>query len=94
MYYTLDMKVLYSKRVMKAVESHHLPTEVWTDFRDALASFARTRNFRLFDMKRLVSHGSYTFYRLRIRQHRALFHMDEKHIYVEDIGPRGSIYKP
>ena len=94
MYYNLDMKVLYSKRIIKAVNSRRLPKEVWTDFRDALESLARTRNFRLFDIKRLISHSDRVFYRMRIRRYRALFHMDDKHIYVEDIGPRGSIYKP
>lgn len=88
------MKVHYSKHVLKKIEKHKLPREVWVDFRDAFESFARSQNFRLFDIKKLTNKGPYTYYRLRVRNHRALFHMDDQAIYVEDIGPRGEIYKP
>ncbi len=88
------MKVLYSRTVAKRVQKHRLPKEVWTDFRDAFDSFARTRNFRLHDIKKLINKGPFAYYRLRIRGYRALFHMDDRNIYVEDIGPRGEIYKP
>jgi mRNA-degrading endonuclease RelE of RelBE toxin-antitoxin system len=47
----------------------------------------------LFDIKKLVNKGSYVYYRLRVRTYRALFHMDDQNIYVEDIGSRGGIYK-
>ena len=94
MYYNPYMEVRYGKAVGKKVKNHQLPYEIWVDFRDAFASFAKTRNFRLFDIKKLINKGPYVYYRLRIRGYRALFHMDDKHIYVEDIGPRGGIYKP
>ena len=87
------MTVLYSRLVGKRVKKHKLPKEIWQDFRDAFQSFAQTRNFRLFDIKRLIQKGPYTYYRLRIRDYRALFHMDAHHIYVEDIAPRGEVYR-
>jgi mRNA-degrading endonuclease RelE of RelBE toxin-antitoxin system len=87
------MRVLYSKKIAKDVERHRIPEEVWVDFKDAFESFARNRNFRLFDIKKLVNKGSYVYYRLRVRTYRALFHMDDQNIYVEDIGSRGGIYK-
>ncbi len=85
--------VLFGKIIAKKVKNHRIPKEVWIDFRDSFETFARTRNFRLFDIKKLVSKGPYVYYRLRIRTYRALFHMDDQDIYVEDIGPRGDIYK-
>jgi mRNA-degrading endonuclease RelE of RelBE toxin-antitoxin system len=88
------MRVLYGKYVGKRVQKHQLPMEIWVDFQDAFESFAKTRNFRLFDIKKLANKEPYVYYRLRIRGYRALFHMDKEHIYVEDIGPRGGIYKP
>ena len=88
------MKVLYSKKIGKNVEHNRIPKEVWIDFKDAFESFAQNRNFRLFDIKKLTSKGPYVYYRLRVRSYRALFHMDGENIYVEDIGPRGEIYKP
>ena len=88
------MKVLYSKRIAKDVERHKIPKEVWIDFKDAFDSFARNRNFRLFDIKKLTNKGPHVYYRLRVRSFRALFHMDEHCIYVEDIAPRGGVYKP
>jgi len=87
------MQVLYSKKIAKDVERHKIPKEVWVDFKDALESYAMNRNFRLFDIKKLVNKGPHVYYRLRIRSYRALFHMDDQNIYVEDIGPRGGIYK-
>jgi len=88
------MKVFYSKRIGKDVERHKIPKEVWIDFKDAFESFAQNRNFRLFDIKKLTNKGPHVYYRLRVRSYRALFHMDDQNIYVEDIGPRGGIYKP
>lgn len=87
------MKVYYSKQVGKRIEKRQIPKEIWTDFRDAFESFSKSRNFRLFDIKKLTVKGPHVYYRLRIRGYRALFHMDEN-IFVEDIGPRGGIYKP
>lgn len=87
------MEVHYSKNIAKKVKKHQLPQEIWVDFRDAFDAFAANRNMRLFDIKRLVTKGSYVYFRLRIRNYRAIFHMDDQHIYVEDLGPRGEIYK-
>ena len=88
------MQVLYSKKIAKEIERHKIPKEVWVDFKDAFESFALNRNFRLFDIKKMVNKGPFVYYRLRIRSYRALFHMDDQNIYVEDIGSRGGIYKP
>ena len=87
------MTVLYSKTVAKKVRRNKIPKEIWTDFRDAFNSFSKSRNFRLFDIKKLVGKGPYVYYRLRIRDYRALFRMDKTNVFVEDIGPRGDIYK-
>ena len=88
------MRVVYGKQVAKRVQKLRIPREVWVDFRDAFESFAESRNFRLFDIKKLTVKGPYVYYRLRIRGYRALFHMDDETVFVEDIGPRGGIYKP
>jgi len=88
------MTVVYSKWIVKRIQKHKLPKEVWIDFRDAFESFSKNKNFRLFDMKKLTTKGPHVYYRLRLREYRALFWMDDKNIYVEDIGPRGEIYKP
>ena len=87
------MEVLYSKLIHKKVKNHRLPKEIWVDFKDAFDGFARSKNFRLYDIKKMVNKGPYVYYRLRIRNYRALFHMDDASIYVEDIGPRGGFYK-
>ena len=87
------MRVLYGKLVAKSVEKHRLPENVWDDFRDSFEALAQSRNFRLFDIKKLQGKGAKTYYRMRIRDYRALFRMDGDLIYVEDIGPRGRIYK-
>ena len=88
------MNVVYSRQVAKSVKKRKLPYEIWIDFKDAFDSLARTQNLKLFDIKRLVNKGPYVYFRLRIRTYRALFHMDKHAIYVEEIGPRGGIYKP
>jgi mRNA-degrading endonuclease RelE of RelBE toxin-antitoxin system len=87
------MGVLFSKRISKAVAHNKIPKEVWIDFRDAFESFSRNRNFRLYDIKKLVNKGPHVYYRLRVRNYRALFHMDDENVIVEDIGSRGGIYK-
>lgn len=88
------MKVLYSKQVLKSIEKHRVPVEMWEDFKDSFDSLARHSNFRLFDIKKLVNKGARAYYRMRIRGYRALFWIEGDCIYVEVIGPRGGIYKP
>lgn len=88
------MRVLYGRRIAKKVKTHKIPKEIWVDFRDAFESFSVSRNFRLFDIKKLTNKGPYVYYRLRIRTYRALFHMDDQNLHVEDIGPRGGVYQP
>ena len=77
----------------KRVEKLQIPKEVWVDFQDAFESFAKSRNFRLFDIKKLTAKGAHVYYRLRIRNDRALFHMDDEYVFVEELGPRGGVYK-
>ena len=88
------MNVVYSKWIVKKIQKHKLPKEAWIDFRDAFESFSKNKNFRLFDMKKLTTKGPHVYYRIRLRDYRALFHMDDQNIYVEDIGTRGEIYRP
>ncbi len=87
------MEVRYSAGVAKKVRKHQLSREIWEDFRDAFGALAASRNMRLFDIKKMVAKEPYVYFRLRIRNYRALFHMDDACIYVEDISPRGEIYK-
>jgi mRNA-degrading endonuclease RelE of RelBE toxin-antitoxin system len=87
------VKVVYGQSVAKRVKKKKLPREIWTDFRDAFDSLARTRNFRLFDIKKLVKKGDHVYYRLRIRKYRALFRIDEDTLFVEDIAPRAEVYR-
>ena len=83
--------VLYSRRVLKAVEKGRIPGQIWRDFRDSFEAFDRTKNFRIFDIKKLKDKGPYKYYRLRIGSFRAIFRLDAE-VIVEDIGPRGGIY--
>ena len=87
------MEVRYIQNIAKKVKRHQLPKEIWEDFRDAFEAFAASRNIRLFDIKKLAAKGPYVYFRLRVRNYRAIFHMDNEFIYVEEIGPRGEIYK-
>lgn len=87
------MEVRYSKSIVKKIKRHQLPKEIWVDFRDAFNAFASSGNMRLFDIKKLVTKEAYVYFRLRIRNYRAIFHMDDQFIYVEEMGPRGEIYK-
>ena len=87
------MEVLYSKNIAKKVRRHQLPKEIWVDFRDAFQALALSRNIRLFDVKKLVVKGPHVYFRMRIRNYRALFHMNDETIYVEEIGPRGEVYR-
>ncbi|PIW59787.1 MAG: hypothetical protein COW13_04270 [Candidatus Omnitrophica bacterium CG12_big_fil_rev_8_21_14_0_65_50_5] len=87
------MDVVYGKAVAKKIQKNKIPREIWFDFKDTFEAFADTQNFRIFDIKKLVNKGPYVYYRLRVRNYRALFHMDKDFIYVEDIAPRGEVYK-
>ena len=87
------MKAVYGPGVVKAIKKHKLPQDVWEHFRDAFEALALTENFRLFDIKKMVDKKPYKYYRLRIGKYRALFHFEDDGLFVEEIAPRGGIYK-
>ncbi len=78
--------------MLKAAEKGKLPGQIWRDFMDAFDAFDKARNFRIFDIKKMVDKSPYKYYRLRLVSFRAIFRL-ESDIFVEDIGPRGSIYE-
>lgn len=88
------MEVVYSRLVHKKVVKGKIAIEIWEDFKHAFDSFSKHLNFRIFDIKKLIVKNESVYYRLRLGKYRALFRMDQHRIYVENIGPRGGIYKP
>ena len=54
---------------------------------------SQKQHLNIFDIKKMIDKKRKAYYRLRIGKYRALFHIEDGMIFVEEIGPRGGIYK-
>ena len=91
MYYILVV-VYYDREIMKHIKKGKLPREIVTLFYNAFISLDMTGDLNLFDIKKLVTHSSIDYYRLRKGKYRAIFKIEEGDFYVLSIAKREEAY--
>jgi mRNA interferase RelE/StbE len=85
--------VFYEDSIKKAVKKGSLPKEIFQRFNNAFISLDTTNDLGLFDIKKLKSSESRTYYRLRKGKYRAIFFIEENSYYVIMIAKREEVYK-
>ena len=90
---TLLIVVYYDQDIQKEMKKGELTKEIVRLFHHAFISLDATKDLNLFDIKKLVTHSSVNYYRIRKGKYRAIFYIDDEDFYVISIGKRSEVYK-
>jgi mRNA interferase RelE/StbE len=85
--------VRYEQDVLKAVQKGKISKELFAHFSHVFDALDRTRDFRLFDIKKLKGGHERDYYRLRKGSYRAVFYVQQGDLWVATIGHRQEVYK-
>jgi mRNA interferase RelE/StbE len=85
--------VVYEVKVIKSVEKGLIPKNIMTTIDNAFSSLDLTKDFSLFDIRKLKGDKNREYYRLRKGKYRALFYTQDTDIYVYKIHKREDAYK-
>lgn len=87
--------VKYSDDILKKVQKHLLPQEIFIHFNNAFMSLDLTKDLNLFDIKQLKLSESTEriYYRIRKGKYRSIFYLENKDIYVIALDKREEVYK-
>lgn len=84
--------VYYEDRVKKDVQKGFIPKKIFQHFHNAFLSLDLTKDYNLFDIKKLKGDFKRNYFRLRKGKYRAIFYQENNNIYVVYIGKREEVY--
>ena len=84
--------VLYDEQIKKSARKGDVPAQILRLFNNAFLSLDMTKDFRLFDIKKLKGNYSRDYFRLRKGKFRAIFFVENSDIHVIYIGKRDEVY--
>lgn len=82
----------YEKRIIKLIKKKKIQNNIIKRFHNAFLSLDLTKNFSLFDIKKMKGEYNREYYRLRKGKYRAIFYNEINDIYVIYIGKREEVY--
>ncbi len=85
--------IRYETEIKKAVKKGILPREIFMRFNNVFIALETTSDLGLFDIKKLKSSDTRTYYRLRKGKCRAIFYVDNNDYYVISIEKREEAYR-
>ena len=85
--------IRYNKRVVKAIEKGDIPLKIAQSFYNIFVTLDQTKDFNMFDIKKLKSCEKILTYRLRKGRYRAIFRLLDESLDIMLIGKREEVYK-
>ncbi|NIX14953.1 MAG: hypothetical protein GWN11_03480 [Candidatus Dadabacteria bacterium] len=85
--------IYYEQEVQKFLNKRDLPKEVFKLFNDVFVALDKTKNLKLFDIKKLKEQQDRDYYRLRKGKYRAIFYIENSNFYIINISKREEVYK-
>ena len=84
--------IYYEKAVQKSLKKGDIPKRQFEHFHHVFQSLELTKDFNMFDIKKLKGNYSRDYYRLRKGKFRAIFYIDQNDFYIVYIGKREEVY--
>lgn len=84
--------IYYEKEVKKSLKKGTIPLRIFNLFHNAFLSLILTRDYNLFDIKKLKGNFKRDYYRMRKGKYRAIFYVEGENFYVIYIGKREEVY--
>ena len=81
-----------SEFVEKALLKNVLPISIYENFYKSFSILETHNDFSLFDIKPIKAKTGIRFYRMRKGKYRAIFHLEDNHIFIDLIGKREEVY--
>jgi mRNA interferase RelE/StbE len=85
--------VHYEEDVLKAIQKGKISKDLFVHFNHIFEAVDGTRDFRLFDIKKLKGGHERDYYRLRKGNYRAVFYVEKGDLWVAVIAHRQEVYK-
>ncbi len=84
--------IFYEKSVQKNYKKGLIPKKLMVLFHNAFLSLDLTKDFNLFDIKKIKGNYNKDYYRLRKGKYRSIFYILNDDYYVIYIGKREEVY--
>ncbi len=84
--------IFYEKSVQKNYKKGSIPKQIMLLFHNAFLSLNLTKDFNLFDIKKIKGNYNKDYFRLRKGKYRAIFYIKKDDYYVIYIGKREEVY--
>ena len=84
--------IFYEEEVQKSFKKGEIPKRVIVLFHNAFLSLDLTKDFSLFDIKKIKGSFNKDYYRLRKSKYRAIFYILNNDYYIIYIGKREEVY--
>ncbi len=84
--------IYYEKEVKKSLKKGTIPQRVFNLFHNAFLSLNLTKDFNLFDIKKVKGNFKRDYYRMRKGKYRAIFYVEDENYYIIYIGKREEVY--
>jgi len=84
--------IYYEREVKKSLKKGILPLRVFQQFHNAFLALNLTKDFNLFDIKKIKGNFKRDYYRMRKGKYRAIFYIEDEDYYVLYIGKREEVY--
>jgi len=85
--------IFYEDHVRESVTKGSLQKDVFEKFNNVFIALDATHDLSLFDIKKLKSSESRTYYRVRKGEYRAIFYLENNNYYIIPIAKREEVYK-
>lgn len=85
--------VNYDEEIIKSIKKGKLPKDIVLLFINVFTALDATKDFKLFDIKRLNDKDNEIYYRLRKGKYRAIFQYKNECFFVNSIDKREEVYK-
>jgi len=84
--------IYYEREVKKSLKKGILPLRAFKQFHNAFLALNLTRDFNLFDIKKIKGNFKRDYYRMRKGKYRAIFYVEDEDYYVLYSGKREEVY--
>ena len=85
--------IQYEAAISKAVLKGKIPKNIFVHFNNVFIALDKTKDLKLFDIKKLKSSLKRNYYRLRKGKYRAIFYLEKDNIFVIALDKREDVYK-
>jgi len=83
----------YDNEIIKKIKKRLIPKQIFRHINNVFISLEKTKDFRLFDIKKIKGNKGRNYFRLRKGDYRAIFYVEDDDLYIIALDKREEVYK-